>query len=427
MNHHETLAYLYGLERFGMVFGLENITRLLQALGNPHCDLKVIHVGGTNGKGSVSAMMASILQEEGYQVGLYTSPHLISFTERILIDGAEITWEEVVELTDLLRRRVEEEHIPPRFTFFDFTTALAMYYFARRKVDVAILEVGLGGRLDSTNVVHPLITVVTNVSRDHLNILGERIEDIAREKAGIVKQGIPLMSGATQPEVIEILEQECIKKEAPLRLIGRDFRGEQIAPGTFTFHGRFWRLADIRLGLAGAFQIRNATVALGALEELGQRGYRVGEKSMYTGLAKVRWPGRLELLPTAPRILLDGAHNPAAARVLKACLEEEFDYRRLYMVMGIMEDKEVAVILSELAPLADMLIASSPHNPRAISAQRIAEIARNYCREVAVIEDVGQGVAYAREKAHEDDLIVITGSFYTVGEALNFLLREGHV
>jgi dihydrofolate synthase/folylpolyglutamate synthase len=273
MNHHETLSYLYGLERFGMVFGLENITRLLQALGDPHLGLKVIHVGGTNGKGSVSAMMASILQQEGYQVGLYTSPHLVSFTERIQIDGAEITWAEVVELTDLLRRRVEEEHIPPRFTFFDFTTALAMYYFARCKVDVSILEVGLGGRLDSTNVVHPLITVVTNVSKDHLNILGERVEDIAREKAGIVKQGIPMMSGATQPEVIEILEQECIKKEAPLRLIGRDFRGEQTAPGTFTFHGRFRRLVDIRLGLAGGFQIHNATLALGALEELGQRGY----------------------------------------------------------------------------------------------------------------------------------------------------------
>jgi len=427
MNHQETLAYLYGLERFGMVFGLENITRLLQALGDPHLDLKVIHVGGTNGKGSVSAMIASILQEEGYKVGLYTSPHLISFTERIQINGAEITWAEVVELTDLLRRRVEEEHIPPRFTFFDFTTALAMYYFARRKVDVSILEVGLGGRLDSTNVVSPLITVVTNVSRDHLDILGERIEDIAREKAGIVKQGIPLMSGVTQPEVISILEQECIKKGAPLRLIGRDFQGEQIASGTFTFHGRAWRLADIKLGLAGAFQITNATMALAALEELGQSGYRVGEKSIYSGLAKVRWPGRLELIPTAPGILLDGAHNPDAARVLKACLEEEFDYRRLYMVMGIMEDKEVAIILSELAPLADMLIASSPHNPRALSAQQLAEIARNYCKEVQVIEDVGQGVAHAREKAHEDDLIVVTGSLYTVGEARDYLLSEGQV
>jgi dihydrofolate synthase/folylpolyglutamate synthase len=424
MNHHETLAYLYGLERFGMVFGLENITRLLQALGDPHRDLKVIHVGGTNGKGSVSAMMASILQEEGYKVGLYTSPHLVSFTERIQINGAEITWAEVAEITDLLRRRVEEEHIPQLFTFFDFTTALAMYYFARRTVDVAILEVGLGGRLDSTNVVSPLITVITNVSRDHLNILGERIEDIAREKAGIVKQGIPMISGVTQSEVREILEQECQKKQAPLRLLGRDFWGEQIAPGIFIFHGHFWRLEDIRLGLAGAFQITNATIALGTLEALQEAGYGVGEKSIYTGLAKVQWPGRLELIPSAPRILLDGAHNPDAARILKVCLEEEFDYRRLYMVMGVMEDKEAEVILSELAPLAAMLVASRPHNPRAISAPQLAEIARNYCREVAVIEDVGQGVAYAQERAQKDDLIVVTGSLYTVGEARDFLLSK---
>jgi dihydrofolate synthase/folylpolyglutamate synthase len=425
MTQHETLTYMYSLERFGMIYGLENVTRLLQALGDPHRDLKVIHVGGTNGKGSVSAMMASILQEEGYCVGLYTSPHLVSFTERIQINGTEITWEEVVELTDLLRRKVDEGHIPPRFTFFDFTTALAIYYFSLHKVDVAILEVGLGGRLDSTNVVHPLITIITNIDRDHLNILGEQIEDIAREKAGIVKHGIPMMSGATQPEVINIFEQVCREKEAPLRLIGRDFRGERIAPRTFTFYGRVWRLTDIKLGLAGAFQITNATMALGALEAMQESGYRVREASIYNGLAKVRWPGRLELLQTVPQILLDGAHNPAAAGVLKVCLEEEFDYRRLYMVMGVMEDKEVAVIVSELAPLADMLIAVSPHNPRAMSAQLIAEIAQNYCKQVTVIQDVGQGVTYAREKAHEDDLIVVTGSLYTAGEARDFLLNKG--
>ncbi len=183
----------------------------------------------------------------------------------------------------------------------------------------------------------------------------------------------------------------------------------------------------MKLGLAGAFQIANAAVALGALEALQESGYGVGKDPLYKGLAEVRWPGRLELLHAAPQILLDGAHNPAAAKVLKVCLEEEFDYRRLYMVMGIMEDKEVSVIVSELAPLADMLIASSPRNPRSASAQRIAEIAQHYCKEVAVIQDVGQGVAYAREKAREDDLIVITGSLYTVGEARDHLLKMGQV
>jgi dihydrofolate synthase/folylpolyglutamate synthase len=425
MNDHETLAYLYGLERFGMVFGLENISRLLQVLEDPHRVLQVIHVGGTNGKGSVSAMMASVLQEEGYRVGLYTSPHLVSFTERIQINGTEIAWDEVVRLTDLLRSRVEEAGMPQQFTFFDFTTALALYYFAHQEVGVTILEVGLGGRLDSTNVIHPLITVITNVAKDHFQILGERIEDIAHEKAGIVKHGVPLMSGATQPEVIQILEETCKEKEAPLRLAGRDFKGEKIATGTFNFHGRQWDLADIRLGVAGPFQIENATVALGALEALEERGYRVGEESIYQGLAAVRWPGRLELIQESPQILLDGAHNPAAAGSLKKALQEEFDYHHLYMVMGIMQDKEVAAIVAELAPLAEVLIAASPSNPRAMRAQRLAEIAQDYCSAVTVIEDVSEAVEYAQEAAQEDDLILVTGSLFTVGEARDYIVSKG--
>lgn len=425
MNNSETLAYLYGLERFGMIFSLENISRLLQILGDPHRTLHVIHVGGTNGKGSVSAMMASVLQEEGYRVGLYTSPHLVSFTERIQINGTEIAWDEVVRLTNLLRSRVAEEGIPQQFTFFDFTTALALYYFSHQEVDVSILEVGLGGRLDSTNIVHPLITVITNVSKDHFQILGERIEDIAREKAGIVKHGVPLLTGATQPEIISILKETCREKEAPLSLAGRDFQGEQTAPRTLDFGGRRWQLTDIKLGVGGPFQIENAIVALGALEALEEKGYRVGEETIYRGLATVRWPGRLELVQQSPQILLDGAHNAAAARSLKEAIQEEFDYHHLYMVMGIMQDKEVSAIVETIAPLADLLITSSPHNPRAMSAQRLGEISQDYCSAITVIEDVGESVAYARGVANEDDLILVTGSLFTVGEVRDYLMSKG--
>jgi dihydrofolate synthase/folylpolyglutamate synthase len=424
MNHHEILAYLYGLERFGMIFGLENISRLLKILGDPHRTLQVIHVGGTNGKGSVSAMIASVLQEGGYRVGLYTSPHLVSFTERIKINGAEITWDEVVKLTDLLRSRVAEEGIPQQFTFFDFTTALALYYFSQQEVDVSILEVGLGGRLDSTNVVQPLTTVITNVAKDHFQILGERIEDIAHEKAGIIKHSVPLISGVTQPAVIQILEEACGTKEAPLRLAGRDFQGERTAPRTLDFRGRRWDVPDVRLGVAGPFQIENATVALGALEALEERGYRIGEESIYKGLATVRWPGRLELVQASPQILLDGAHNPAACKSLKVALQEEFDYHRLYMVMGIMQDKEVSAIMAVLAPLADVLIAARPQNPRAMSAQQLGEIAQDYCSAVSVIEEIGKAIEYARGIAHEDDLILVTGSLFTVGEARDYLLNK---
>jgi dihydrofolate synthase/folylpolyglutamate synthase len=415
MDQHEAQAYLYSLERFGMVFGLENIQRLLQVLGDPHRDLKVIHVGGTNGKGSVSAMVASVLREEGYRVGLYTSPHLVSFTERIQINGSPISWEEVARLTELLCRRVAENDIPSRFTFFDFTTAIALYYLSLQKVDFAVVEVGLGGRLDSTNVVHPLVSVVTTIDRDHCEILGEQLEDIARDKAGIAKPGVPLISGATQPAVIGVIEEVCRTKKAPLLLLGRDFWGEQMAPGTLTFHGRSWAYKDITLGLAGFYQIANAAMAVEVLEVFAEIGYGVKKESLYRGLAGVRWPGRLEVVQSMPQIVLDGAHNPAAARALKRCLQEEFDYRRLYMVMGVMADKEVAAILAELSPLADLLIATNPPHPRAMSAQALGDIARQYGNEVKVIEDVGEGVAYAQAMAQKEDMIVVTGSFFTVG------------
>jgi dihydrofolate synthase/folylpolyglutamate synthase len=424
MSHRETLAYLYGLERFGMVFGLENILRLLQILDDPHQDLRVIHVGGTNGKGSVSAMMASVLQAEGYRVGLYTSPHLVSFTERIRINGVEIAWEEVVRLTDLMRSKIEAAGIPHRFTFFDFTTALAMYYFIHQAVDLCILEVGLGGRLDSTNVVRPLLTVITNVDKDHFQILGDQVEDIAREKAGIVKHGIPVVSGATRPSVIQVLEDVCRDKEAPLRLAGRDFRGAKGPTGTLEFHGRRWHLADITVGIAGRFQIENAVIALGALEVLEEQGLGVSRTSIAQGLSAVRWPGRFELIQQSPQVVLDGAHNAAAARSLRQALQEEFDCRQLYMVMGIMADKEVSAVVAELAPLATGFIATRPHNARAMPPQRVAEIARRYCGEVKVIEDVVEGVDYLRAVVHEDDLIVVTGSLFTVGEAREHLLRK---
>jgi dihydrofolate synthase/folylpolyglutamate synthase len=425
MNYKETLKYLYGLERFGMIFGLENISRLLHALGNPHQGLKVIHVGGTNGKGSVSAMVASVLREEGYRVGLYISPHLVSFTERIQVNGIEVSWKDVARLTDMLRKKVEHEGIPQQFTFFDFTTAIAIYYFSLQHVDLAILEVGLGGRLDSTNIVTPLISVITNVERDHLQILGESIKDIAREKAGIVKVGVPLISGVNRSEAIEIIEEECKRKRVPLRLLRRDFSGERIAPRTLNFFGRNWIWDRIKLGLAGPYQIDNAAVALGALEVLKEMGYDVSKESIYEGLSKVRWPGRLELIQGSPQILLDGAHNPAAAMSLKNALYEEFSYRTLFMLVGIMEDKEATAILSELAPLAELLVASRPHNPRAMSPQKIAEIARGYCKATKVIEDVREAVKYLQEVAHEDDLLLITGSLFTVGEAREYLLNKG--
>ena len=423
MSYQETLAYLFSLERLGMVFGLESITRLLQLVDDPHKRLQTIHVGGTNGKGSVCAFISSVLQKGGYKVGLYTSPHLVSFTERIQINGKEIAWDEVARLTELLRSRGEEEGVPQQFSFFDFTTALAFYYLALQQVDVAVIEVGLGGRLDSTNVLLPLITVITNVTREHADILGNTVQEIAREKAGIVKPGVPVISGVTQPEVIPIIEEECGKKGAPLRLVSRDFSAERIEPKTMDFHGQRCQWQKVRVKLSGSHQIYNAALALSALEVLREQGWNVTEKSIYAGLAEANCPGRLELMQDAPGVLLDGAHNPAAARALRRALQEEFEYRRLFMLVGILEDKDAQTMLAELAPMADSLVAVKPDTSRAMAPNRIAEIARRYCEEIQIIEDVAKALEQVLKSAQKDDLILATGSLYTVGEARKHLMN----
>lgn len=406
-----------------MVFGLESITRLLQLVDDPHKRLQTIHVGGTNGKGSVCAFISSVLQKGGYKVGLYTSPHLVSFTERIQINGKEIAWDEVARLTELLRSRGEEEGVPQQFSFFDFTTALAFYYLALQQVDVAVIEVGLGGRLDSTNVLLPLITVITNVTREHADILGNTVQEIAREKAGIVKPGVPVISGVTQPEVIPIIEEECGKKGAPLRLVSRDFSAERIEPKTMDFHGQRCQWQKVRVKLSGSHQIYNAALALSALEVLREQGWNVTEKSIYAGLAEANCPGRLELMQDAPGVLLDGAHNPAAARALRRALQEEFEYRRLFMLVGILEDKDAQTMLAELAPMADSLVAVKPDTSRAMAPNRIAEIARRYCEEIQIIEDVAKALEQVLKSAQKDDLILATGSLYTVGEARKHLMN----
>ncbi len=226
--YQQSLDYLYGLEKFGMIFGLTQVERILNAIGNPHKDIQAIHIGGTNGKGSTAAMMSSILQKEGYRVGLYTSPHLIRFTERIKVNGKEIEEEEVAELAGWVRKEIEAAGITPPFTFFDFTTAMALHYFKQKWVDVAILEVGLGGRLDSTNVVDPLLSIITNIAKDHEEYLGKSILKIAREKAGIIKRGRPLITAAEQPQVLRLFSKFCRGKGISL-LSGRE--GISISPG----------------------------------------------------------------------------------------------------------------------------------------------------------------------------------------------------
>ena len=422
----QSLDYLYGLEKFGMIFGLTQVERILEAIGNPHREVQAIHIGGTNGKGSTAAMMASILQKEGYRVGLYTSPHLIRFTERIKVNGKEIEKEEVAALTGWMRERIEASGITPPFTFFDFTTAMALLYFKQRMVDLAVLEVGLGGRLDSTNVVDPLISIITNIAKDHEEQLGKSILKIAGEKAGIIKKGRPLITAATQPQVLRLFSKVCREKGAPYFRVGKEFQYVQSGEGKFNYEGLHRKLWSIYLNLLGFHQIINATTALGATEVLEDLGYTVSNDAMIEGLKEVEWPGRLEMVCFSPRVVLDGAHNPAGALVLKESLKKEFQYHHLILLIGMMKDKDIESVLHLLAPRANHLILTRPHIDRAAPPTSLKKALGQKGKRAEIIEDLKEAIDKGLAMTKEEDLLCITGSLYTVGEArAYFHPREG--
>jgi dihydrofolate synthase/folylpolyglutamate synthase len=420
----ETLDYLYSLQRFGMIFGLSSIQTIARLLGNPQEDLRVIHIAGTNGKGSTAAMVASIFQEGGYRVGLYTSPHMISFTERIQINGQMIAESQVAALTTWIRKEIEQAGVPQQFTFFDFTTAMAFLYFAESGVDLAIIEVGLGGRLDSTNIVEPLVTVITNISLEHRDFLGDTLGEIAREKGGIIKQGVPLVTGVGQEEAFQELERICREKEAPLYRAGRDFLTETEKAGLFRFRGRRWSLSGLKVNLRGTYQIDNAALALETVESIEELGFPMTAESVHRGLEGVNWPGRLEVVRKRPWVVLDGAHNPAAARALHDALCQEFLYDRCYLLLGIMKDKEVEPIVSILAPLSHEAVLCKPRQDRAAPPERLLKALEAVGGRGRIIPDVTEGLDALLSMAGPDDLICVTGSFFTIGEAKAHLLAH---
>ncbi len=415
--YQQSLDYLYGLEKFGMIFNLTQVERILNAIGDPHKEIQTIHIGGTNGKGSTAAMMSSILQKEGYRVGLYTSPHLIRFTERIKVNGKEIEEEEVAALAGWMRKEIEASGILPPFTFFDFTTAMALHYFKQKLVDLAILEVGLGGRLDSTNVVDPLIAIITNIAKDHEEYLGKSILKIAQEKAGIIKKGRPLITAATQPLVLRLFSKVCQGKESPYFRVGKEFRYVRAEDGDFDYEGLNRKLWGIHLNLKGFHQVINATTALGAMEVLEDLGYRVSTHAMIDGLKEVDWPGRLEIVSSSPRVILDGAHNPAGALVLKESLEKEFQYQNLILLIGIMKDKDIQSMLHLLAPLAHHIIFTKPHTDRAAAPSLLKKALGQNGKKAEIAENLREAIERGLSLTQKEDLLCITGSLYTVGEA----------
>jgi len=441
--YRNSLDYLFGLQRFGIKLGLSNITALLKHLGNPHQGLPAVHIAGSNGKGSTAAFLTSMLRQAGYCVGLYTSPHLIDFTERIQINGLPITEDRVVRLTDRIREVVggmeksgelwpDPSILPGNFdpkkatiTFFEFTTAMAFLYFREERVDLAVLETGMGGRLDATNVTDPLLTLISPISLEHQQYLGKTLLQVAGEKAGIIKPGRPLLTTARQTRVMALLQEKCREVKAPFYAHGRDFRGMKTGPRIMNFRGRSHRWKGLRLGLAGSHQVLNASLSLAAAEMLLEMGFALEENHLRNGLAETKWPGRLEKVGDSPPVLLDGAHNPGATRVLRQALEEEFPRCRLILVLGIMSDKEIPKMMPNLVPPADLLILTRPHMERAASLELLRKHVAPWKKPTLEIGDVGDALQKAMSEAGREDLVVVTGSLYTVGEARAYLIRKG--
>ena len=424
-SYHKSIEYLYGLQASGIKLGLSNTLHLLSLLDDPHKKLKVLHIAGTNGKGSTAAMVSSILDKAGFRVGLYTSPHLINFTERIRVNKQEISEEKVAELTDSIYEKIEHTDLVRDITFFEFTTAIAMLYFLEQKVDIAVLEVGMGGRFDSTNVVYPLVSVITNVSIDHQQYLGKTILKIAFEKAGIIKKDGIVITGVTQPSVLDLIRKKCHSNGATLYRVGRDFRARRMADGSFNYYGLNTKYSNLKLSLPGKHQITNAVTALGALEILGDKGYRIEDRTVYEGLENVYWPGRLEVVGREPLVVLDCAHNRAGIKVLRDALSKGvFSFRRLFLVMGVMMDKEVKAIISKLVPLADKVVLTQPDMDRAASPKALLEEVKKYKKDAEIVRDVKEAVSYAISQAQREDMVCITGSTFTVGEAKELFISS---
>ncbi len=428
LSYDEAITYILGLANYetsvdtaaaAARFNLDTVGRLAAMAG--WREGRYVHVAGTKGKGSTAAMVESILRCAGYRTGLFTSPHLHSFRERVRVNGRLIPERSVVSLTERLRPLVahlqqESPGLKP-VTTFDFLVVMALVYFARRRTDVAIMEAGLGGRLDATNVVTPLVSVITSISYDHTQILGETLPQIAGEKAGIIKPGVPVVLAPQDPEAMAVLEQKAREAGAPVTRVASDYRWRQ-TDGSFEVEGPSGSYRDLLLPLLGEHQIINATVAIATIDVLSRAAeVLVPDEAVRRGLAEVRWPGRLEVLRCRPLIVTDGAHNADSARKLATAIVDHFKFGRMHLVLGTSADKDIAGIVDALAPLAANVTLVRSQHARAASFSAMEAEAHRHTEAVQRADSVAEAIATLRRRAAPDDLICVTGSLFVVAEA----------
>jgi len=433
--YNKALDYLYSFVDYSLRhsselakadFNLDRMFALMEALGNPHSKYPIIHVAGTKGKGSVCALTASALQAAGYKVGLYTSPHLLDYTERIRINGEPSSHETLVELVEEVKPAVAKI---PKLTTFEITTALGLLAFAKQNVDAAVIEVGLGGRLDATNIVTPKISVITSLSYDHMAVLGDTLAKIAGEKAGIIKEGVPVVSAPQKEEALKVLERVASERNAPLTLVGRDVSFERLSysldgqtlsvialSGAERSRSASTHRIELKIPLLGFNQIENAATSYAALKA---SGLEISDEAIQKGFAQVYWPARFEVVRRDPSVILDSAHNQDSFARLRETLEEHFPGKPVYLIFGASEDKNIPGMFAEMRPKIKRLIVTRADHPRALEVEKIVELARQAGVQSEAVSPVESAFGRALELSEKDGSIVLSaGSMFVTAEAM---------
>jgi len=431
MDYSETIAYLHSLTDYEKTriaryapetLDLSRVERLLAAAGDPHKSFPSVHIAGTKGKGSTAAMIEACLRAAGYRTGFYTSPHLHTFRERIQVAGKKIAQEDVVALVEETRPRIEQV---PGVTTFEAITAMGFLYFARAGVDIGVVEVGLGGRLDATNVLMPEVSVISSISLDHTYLLGDTLAQIAYEKGGIIKAGIPVVSAPQRPEAIGVFETLSQERGSPLTEVGRDwnytfgpadldgqcFTTSRVTGGSSELDGEYW------LPLLGRYQIENAATAIATLHVLRERGFRIPAESVHQGLRDVHWPGRLEILSREPLVVVDCAHNPYSAQMLRKALEDLFPAKRWVLVFGASADKDIPGMLETLIPISEYIIVTRSQHPRGAAPTELADMTAQAGGGAEISVNVRKSIRRGLAVMRPGSGLLATGSIFVVAEA----------
>ncbi|MEJ5314022.1 MAG: folylpolyglutamate synthase/dihydrofolate synthase family protein [Anaerolinea sp.] len=448
--YQEALDYLYSFVDYSLTrnfrytpekFNLERIFKFLELLGNPQEKYAIYHVAGTKGKGSTSALIASALQAEGYRVGFYTSPHLQDYTERIQVDGEQISHKDFVELVGEIKSYVDQV---PQLTTFEITTAMAFLYFARQECQVAVIEVGLGGRLDATNVVTPTVSVITSLSMDHMNVLGDTLAKIAFEKAGIIKPGKPVVTSPQLPEAMAVLEEVARERGSELFKVGQDFHfapwshdlegqtlfvwkdDEQESVNSFIESGGHtdWEPLRLRIPLLGYHQVQNAATAYGALQIGKQRGVYISDSSIQKGFSNVKWPARFEILNKNPMLIVDSAHNRDSALKLRLTLDDYLPGKPVILIFGVSEDKDISGMLEELLPRVKRVIATQSVHPRAMDATALVKLIRQHGMRADAIVPVEKALLTALEIAETSEAVVLAAGSLFIAAAVRYAWQQ---